>query len=153
MKNKSLEERIQRLESIEAIKNLTARYAFHVNQGWNNQVVDANAMSEIFTQDATWESADMNIKVTGLPEIIQSLKDQTEGFHFAMHSYSNPIIDVDETVATANWLFWIVSKPSVDLTNQVYMSTDITYIQTSDGWRIKAVQLFFGNMLSTKQTL
>ena len=64
-----------------------------------------------------------------------------------MHSYTNPIIDISGDTATGNWLFWIGSKRNGGPANQVYMSEDIAYVRTGNGWRIKSVQIHFGMML------
>lgn len=62
MKNKSLKDRIQRLEDIEAIKDVTARYSFNINKGWNGREVNPHAMPSIFATDATWECEALGIK-------------------------------------------------------------------------------------------
>ena len=143
-----LEQRIQRLEDIEAIKDLTARYSFHINKGWNNKVVHVDAMPAIFAEDAIWESKAMKVKAIGLEEIMKALSEGTEHSDFSMHSYSNPIIDVEGEKATGNWLFWIGSKRNGGPANQVYMSEDITYVRTEKGWRVKTVDVHYGMMLN-----
>jgi hypothetical protein len=66
---------------------------------------------------------------------------------FAMHSYSNPVIKVNGNLAMGNWLFWVISKFDKDKTNQVYMSQDIQYARTEEGWRIKQLSLHFGDIV------
>ena len=146
----TLEERIQRLEDIEAIKDLTARYSFHINKGWNNKQVHVEAMPEIFAEDAVWESKAMKVKASGMQEIMQALKEGTEHTDFSMHSYTNPIIRVDGGHASGNWLFWIGSKRNGGPPNQVYMSEDITYTKAENGWRVKTVDVHYGMMLNEK---
>lgn len=148
MKTISIEERLLRLEDIEDIKNLTARYSFHINKGWNGKVVNVDAMPEIFVQDAKWESKAMKVKAEGLEEIMKALKEQTVNTDFSMHSYTNPIIDVNGDLATGNWLFWIASIRNGGVPNEVFMSEDIIYTRTLIGWRIKQVDVHFGMMLN-----
>ncbi|GLZ01778.1 hypothetical protein [Actinoplanes sp. NBRC 103695] len=52
MSTVSLEERILKLEDLEAIRDLTARYASAVNKGWNGKEIDVTAMPSIYAKDA-----------------------------------------------------------------------------------------------------
>jgi hypothetical protein len=118
----------------------------HINHG-RDKKKDPAALSEIFTIDAVWESTAMSIRKEGLEDIIDSFIDETLTVLFATHCYSNPIIKVSENSATGNWLFWVASKFEKDKTNQVYMSQDIIYTRTTDGWRIKYLSLHFGDVV------
>ncbi len=151
MTTDSLETRIKRLEDIEAIKNLTARYSFAINKGWNGKEVQVETMPVIFTQDARWESKSMRVVAEGRDEIMKALKELTEHTDFSMHSYTNPILDVHEDRATGNWLFWIASRRNGGPPNEVFMSEDIAYLRTPEGWRIQRVDVHFGMMLNNKQ--
>ena len=147
MEKLSIEQRIQILEDKEEIKDITFQYALFINQGWNNTKINPEALSGVFTQDAIWESAAMNIREQGLENIIKSLMKETETLHFAMHNYSNPVIKINGNTATGNWLFWVVSKFEKDKTNQVFMSQDIQYLKTENGWRIQNISLHFGDIV------
>ena len=144
-----LEQRIQRLEDIDAIKILTASYSFAINKGWNGKTVQVDAMPSIFTHDARWESKAMGVTAEGLAEIVQALKEQTEHTDFSMHSYTNPVIQVEGDSATGNWLFWIASRRNGGPPNEVFMSEDIVYVRQPEGWRIQRVDVHFGMMLVT----
>lgn len=150
MKNLSIEQRIQLLEDKEAIKDITYQYALNINQGWNGININPNALSEVFANNAVWESPTMNIREVGLENIIKSLKTETQTVIFAMHNYSNPVIKINGNSATGNWLFWVVSKMEKDKTNQVFMNQDIQYLKTENGWRIQNVMLHFGDIVKHK---
>jgi hypothetical protein len=147
METLSIEERINRLEDIEAIKTLTARYSNCINQGWNNKKIDVKGITQLFTKDAVWESTDMNISVHGIDKIVTSLIKETQNLRFAMHNYCNPIIEINKTKATGNWLFWVASQVDENSINQVYMSQDITYEKIRGEWLIKAIRLDFGTLI------
>ena len=66
---------------------------------------------------------------------------------FSMHSFTNPVIDIEGDKATGNWLLWIGSSRNGGTPNEVFMSEDVTYVRTSEGWRIKMVDIRFGMML------
>ncbi len=51
----------QRLEDIEAIKDLMSRYSFHINKGWNGKEVNPEAIRTIFVEDARWECPALNL--------------------------------------------------------------------------------------------
>jgi len=142
--------RIQELEDRESVRDLTARYAYRINQGWNGMAVNAEAISEIFSVNASWACEAMNMKVQGREAIIKSLMEETREVRFAMHSYTNPLITISGGTAIGQWLFWVVSKPGFQQTNQVFMSQRVDYIRTDEGWRIHHLELFFGDMVRHK---
>ena len=151
MEKQSIEQRLQILEDKEAIKDITYQYALNINQGWNGLDVNPNALSEIFTTNAIWQSPIMNIHEVGLENIVKSLKAETQTVLFAMHSFSNPVIKVNGNTASGNWLFWVVSRMLKDKTNQVFMSQDIQYVKTKNGWRIQNVMLHFGDIVKSNK--
>ena len=142
----NLEDRIRRLENIEAIKLLMARYALYINKGWHGKVVNVEEMPSIYATDAKWESADMNLSVTGLYEIMDSIRKETASVDFSMHSLTNPIIEVEDDRGTGNWLMWIINN-TAGVARQVYISMDLTYRRTAEGWRIQTVNLQVGTVV------
>ena len=142
----NLEDRIRRLENIEAIKLLMARYALYINKGWHGKVVNVEEMPSIYATDAKWESADMNLSVTGLYEIMDSIRKETASVDFSMHSFTNPIIEVEDDRGTGNWLMWIINN-TAGVARQVYISMDLTYRRTAEGWRIQTVNLQVGTVV------
>jgi hypothetical protein len=75
MTEPTLAQRFQRLEDIEAIKDLTARYATAVNKGWNGKTLDLEAIPSIFATDARWKSRDMGIATEGLDAVVAGLPE------------------------------------------------------------------------------
>lgn len=147
MNTLNLAERLQRLEDLEAIKHLTARYAFHVNKGWNGKVVDLNAMPTIFADDISWNSWDSSVVYQGIEQGLKQLKDETDLIDFSMHSLTNPIIDLADDQATGNWLMWIASKRPNLPPNEIFMSVDIRYVRKPQGWLIQALNFQYGMRL------
>ncbi len=147
MSETSLEERVRRLEDLEAIKDLTARYATYVDKGWNGKTVDLEGLRTIFAVDATWNSVDMRTGGAGVEEIVQGAEAATAVVQFSMHSFTNPVITVDGDGATATWLLWVASKIGGQA-RQVFMSEDVTYVRTTGGWRVKSVDLHIGIALA-----
>ena len=145
-KKTDFESRLQKLEDIESIQKLTSTYALYVNKGWNGKAVDFDKLPAVFTSDARWESAAMQINVVGAEAIVEMLKKSTSSFDYAMHSFTNPIIEIAGDTATGHWLLWVGIKAG-DTANEVFQSEDLSYIRTTQGWRIQAVNLHFGVML------
>lgn len=76
------------------------------------------------------------------------LREETASGSFAMHSFTNPIINVIGDTATANWLLW-VAVANGGTPNEVHQSEDLSYVRTPDGWRIQTLNLHFGQILTT----
>ncbi|MGW2964926.1 nuclear transport factor 2 family protein [Streptomyces sp. NPDC001220] len=144
----TLEQRIQRLEDIEEIKKLTATYSDCVNKGWIGKEVALDQLPDVFTADASWTCAAVGIAVHGIDSIIAMLAEKTAGGSFAMHSFTNPIIEVNGDSATGNWLLWVAIGGN-STPNEVHQSEDLRYIRTPDGWRIQSLELHFGQLLLT----
>ena len=146
MTGPALEQRVQRLEDIEAIKDLTARYAAAVSKGWHGRTIDLAAIASIFTVDARWESHDMGLVTDGVDAIIASLPASTSMVEFSMHTFLNPVITLAADTAAGSWLMWIASTIDGD-PRAVYMSADMTYTRTSHGWRIQTISVHHGMRL------
>ncbi len=143
----TLEERIKKLEDIAEIVNLTSAYGLCINKGWNGKSMDFDKLSSIFTKDAIWESTATNVKTKGIDEMIGMLKEKTANITFAMHSFTNPIIDINGDTATGNWLMWACINSEMNHPNHICQSEDISYVRTPEGWRINTVNLHFGQEL------
>ena len=139
----TLEQRIKRLEDIEAVKDVTARYADAVNKGWNGKTIDLAAIASVFAADARYEIRDMGIATAGVDAIIASLPRSTSMVEFSMHAFLSPVITLDGDTASGSWLMWIASVID-NAPRAVYMSADMTYTRTDQGWRIQTVDIHYG---------
>lgn len=147
LKNKGLEQRIQQLEDLEEIKKLQATYGYYVDKGWDDKEVFFEKLPTLFTEDATWVSGAMGVNEKGISNIVEMLKEKTAGGEFAMHSFTNPIIDIDGDTATGKYLLWVgISNDGIS--NLVYQSEDVEYLRTDEGWKISGLLLHFGRMLN-----
>lgn len=93
----TLEQRITRLEDIEAIKQLKARYAEICDDLHN-----PDRIASCFAEDAIWESPDFG-KAQGHEEIRQLFSKFRDMFSFSQHNMMNPIIEVNGNTATGIW--------------------------------------------------
>ena len=142
-----LELRIRRLEDIEAIRALKAKYSMHADEKYTDdhqlrseQERDAIARDQasVFTDDAIWDGGQQFGVLRGKEAIHTSLK--SIGWKFAMHYFLNPVIKVDGDRATGRWMLWEVA--TVNTTDTAVFLAAVTedeYVRTPDGWRISKV--------------
>ena len=100
MPNNALLDRIQRLEDIEAIRNLKSRYAAACDDGY-----DANRIAELFTEDAVWDGGSLGV-AEGRESIRSFFEKASDAIPFAIHHVTNPAIEVDGDRATGSWYLW-----------------------------------------------
>ncbi len=99
MADTSLEQRIQALEDIEAIKKLKARYCGHCDDDHNPE-----ALTALFVEDGVWEASGI-IRAEGHAAI----KSYFSGLRASgrirnsAHNAINPQIEVDGDTATGHW--------------------------------------------------
>ncbi len=97
MDTTTLEQRITRLEDIEAIKKLKAIYCDICDDMHNPDRIGA-----LFAEDGIWESADFG-KAVGPQAVRELFQNFQKMFSFSQHNIMNPIIDVNDNRATAQW--------------------------------------------------
>jgi hypothetical protein len=94
-----MERRLTRLEDIEAIKQLKARYCEICDDDHN-----PDRITSVFAEDGIWESADFGT-AKGHAAIRELFRKFQKLIAFSQHNVMNPIIEVDGNRATAEWYF------------------------------------------------
>lgn len=96
---KSLEDRLQALEDIEAIRKLKARYCSACDDDHNPE-----SLTALFTEDAVWEASGM-ARNEGHDEIYEYFANlRASGMiRNSAHNAINPDIDVHGDTATGHW--------------------------------------------------
>jgi hypothetical protein len=103
----STEQRLQRLEDIEAIKQLIARYATAADHNG-----DPEMMAPLFTADAVWNCEGIG-RFETRDGIAQGLRQvSTEGISWALHYMTQPIIEIaaDGKSANGEYYLWELAK-------------------------------------------
>jgi hypothetical protein len=99
MDMKELEQRLTRLEDIEAIKQLKARYCEICDDDHNPERI-----TSVFAEDGIWEGKDFGT-AKGHPAIRDLFRGFQKLIKFSQHNVMNPIIEVDGNRAKGSWYF------------------------------------------------
>jgi hypothetical protein len=91
-----LEQRLTRLEDIEAIKQLKARYCAIADEDHN-----PDKITTLFVQDGIWEGGFGTAQ--GHEAIRQLFQRAQQHFSFSHHMVMNPIIEVEGNRAKGTW--------------------------------------------------
>ena len=83
-----LEQRVQALEDVNAIRHLKARYAAYCDDQYN-----PDSIAALFTEDAVWESQGLG-RFEGRDAIREFFRGASQLFPFAIHYSLNGQIDV-----------------------------------------------------------
>jgi hypothetical protein len=97
MNNGELEKRITRIEDIEAIKRLKARYCAICDDKHNPDLI-----TTLFVEDGIWEGADLGSH-QGHAAIRALFQSFQERISFSQHNVMNPIIEVAGERAKGSW--------------------------------------------------
>ncbi|MFK7916173.1 MAG: nuclear transport factor 2 family protein [Pseudomonadales bacterium] len=143
----TLEERITRLEDIEAIKQLKALYCEICDDGHN-----PDRITTIFTDDAVWEGKGI-ATATGSGEIRSLFVRFSEMMSFTQHMTMNPRIEVQGDQAKGTWYFFgpftFVEGPQAKWQASRYHER---YQRVGDEWKIKHLKVCAPTMSVDYQT-
>lgn len=97
MTTDTLEQRIRRLEDLEAIRLLKTRYAAACDNGYEPDVLAA-----MFTEDAIWDGGFIG-RSEGREAIREFFRGSSRRLSFARHHVLNPMIEIDGDTAIGTW--------------------------------------------------
>ena len=96
----ALERRITRLEDLEAIRQLKARYCEICDDDHNPELI-----TSIFTEDGIWEGRGIG-RAAGHAELQDLFRRFQSLIGFSQHMVMNPIIEVHGGEAKGRWYFF-----------------------------------------------
>jgi hypothetical protein len=96
----ALEQRITRLEELEAIKQLKARYCTICDDDHNPDLI-----TSVFTESGIWEGRGIG-RAEGHAEIRALFQTFQKTIRYAQHMVMNPIIEIDGDRANGVWYFF-----------------------------------------------
>lgn len=131
-----LAQRIQRLEDIQAIRALKARYCAICDNGH-----DPDEIVKIFTADGIWESPTTGY-FEGLEAIRLEFQRAGERIKRSQHTITNEIIEVDGDRAIGTWyivaLFERPAEPGATWSLGRYFDE---YVRVNGEWRIRHLRV------------
>jgi bile-acid 7alpha-dehydratase len=134
MKETELEKRIRRLEDIEAIKDLKARYWYYIeHKMWDD-------LPDLFTEDVIDYMGENKIGCQGKKEVVKHLVDLlTPGRN--VHQGHSPIIEfTSDTTAIGKWALNDYNEfdPKAITGFEGWGSYDDEYVKVEGKWKIKS---------------
>lgn len=140
----TLEERLRRLEDIEAIRALKARYCDRCDAGY-----DADGIAELMTDDAVWDGGSTFGVFEGREAIREHFRGASQRVSIARHQVMNPMIEVDGDEATGQWLLFqpctvaagdAAADPQADTERAVWLAATYRdrYRRVDGRWLISA---------------
>ena len=138
MDHKDLDQRLQVLEDIEAIKKLKARYC-----AYNDPDYDADGIASLFTVDGVWEGGDIG-RYEGREAIRTFYREVApKTWTFTVHMVMNPIIEVQGDKATGSW--YVLHPCTLAEGNQAAWLAgryEEEYTKFEGEWKIKHLKVF-----------
>ena len=131
-----LEQRITRLEDIEAIKQLKARYCDICDDTHN-----PDQIASVFAADGIWEGGDF-----GQAQSHEAIQELFLGFRnmftFSQHNISNPIIEINGNRATGIWYImgpWTLTEDN----KEIWMAAryDDDYVKVDGEWKYQHLRV------------
>ncbi len=136
----SLAARLQRLEDIEAIARLKARYCQACDDDHNPDKVAA-----CFIPDGLWEGRNIGVHARGHEAIrryIGGVKDSGR-IRTSAHIVTNPLITIDGDEAVGAWrlvmLYTGVAPDGAEQFHRIIGFYEDRFVRTEDGWRFASL--------------
>ena len=136
-----LDRRVARLEAIEAIRVLKARYADVCDTGY-----DAVRMRPLFTDDAVWDGGPRFGRYQGVDAVCEFFAGVSSQITWALHYMIAPIIELAEDGETARGS-WYLLEPCTMTTDEGPRAMLLMgryadrYRKTDGGWKISELVL------------
>ena len=136
-----IEQRLSRIEDVEAIHNLKSLYAF-----WCDRSYNPVELGKLFAEDAKWESNVLG-NYYGRTEIEGFMRGISERLTWAHHFMINPMVEVaaDGRTATGKWalidLVTLIRKDTGEK-DAVAITADYadTFVKIANGeWRFQSI--------------
>jgi hypothetical protein len=140
----TLLERVARLEDLEAIRTLKARYATGGDLCLSTPSHDhAVALVSLFTDDAVGDYGPFG-RFQGREQIVHAFENVLPGaVSWSRHYVTNPAIEVSGNQATGGWYFLVHAVPKGappgSPTVTFFGVYEDTYVKTAQGWRFSSL--------------
>jgi hypothetical protein len=140
----AIERRLRRLEDLEEIRHLKARYCHFSDRGYEGAGDSPAEIAALFADDGAWGDA------RGREAIEQLFEGFRANLPLAVHVAANPTIEVDADRATARWWGVIATTAAGGEALWIAGVYDDELVRTAEGWRI--ARLRFTSAVRAPQT-
>lgn len=139
---RSVEERLSRLEDIEAIKDLKTRYAHHCDDNYN-----PDGIASLFTENGVWEATYPPGKYNSREEIRTFFQAVSEQFIWALHFMIRPSIELAEDGQSADARWYLLglmtmqdpgSEPDPVVVSGIY---EDRYVKQDGEWLVESMKI------------
>lgn len=133
----TVEERLARLEDLEAIRFLKWQYCYYSDQGWPGAGADHERWIQLFTHDAVWDTGGITAPLNSRDELRQWHRQIARSGSMSIHIVGNAGIELGGDEATG---FWHALTPLTDPAQAVASWScglfEDGFRRTAAGWRI-----------------
>ncbi|MGB3832665.1 MAG: nuclear transport factor 2 family protein [Mesorhizobium sp.] len=139
MRNEGLEERLARIEALEEIRRLKARYCLHCDRGY-----DGEALAALFTADAVWDAGPHRGVFRGRQAIRDFFDAISSAIPYAAHLVTNPLIEVEGDAARGNWRMLMpcmLREGGTEIAAFQVAEYDETYTRIDGTWLIAGLKV------------
>lgn len=136
--SKDFEKRILLLEDRENIRRLKYQYCELCDNNYN-----ADALIELFTDDAIWDAGGDFGQFNGREEIHTFFSSMPSRVRFSVHTAINDIIDINGDEATGRWRANIPSSfitEAGDVPHWLFVEYDDAFRRVNGNWRFTRVR-------------
>ena len=134
----SIESRLYRIEAIEAIKQLKAKYCYFADAKEY-----AREFANLFLEDAVLDEGEDFMVLKGKAEIYRMHQATSQHIKLNQHLVMSPNIEVDGHTAKGQWrLLQLIHTNSLNSDGKAFWACgwyDEEYQLTDDGWKFKRV--------------
>ena len=136
----TFEEKVERLNAIEDIKQLKARYCQLCDAGY-----DPDGIAAMFVEDGVWDGGANFGCHTGRAAIHEFFSGISNDIVFAAHLVLNPIITVDGDSANGKW--WLIMPCTTELgggpkeARWLLAEYDDDYVRVDGTWYYKHLRI------------
>jgi SnoaL-like domain len=139
---RSLAERVAKLEDVEAIKRLQARYASVCDARY-----DPAQMIRLFTPDGIWDGGEALGRVEGTDALYRHFEAASQQFRWAVHFMIAPSIEVHDGGATASGTWYLLEPATIGAAgehpHEYWLATvyEISYRKQDGEWLFSEMKL------------
>jgi len=138
MARKTVEQRLQEQEDIQAVTRVMAAYINAANRGVHKPA-SPKAVADVFAADGSWQSGD-NPPVVGHKAIGDVVTLMNRITPIAVHMTFNPDIRVKGDTATGNWHVVCLYADGQGRDSITIASYGNTFVRTAKGWKMQSLR-------------